>query len=58
MKTLTYTNRQLNETYTISGDKLDLAKGWGSMMKLACRRMNWNFEMCANDVQVRLTSAK
>jgi hypothetical protein len=40
MKKAVFTNKALNETYTLGGVK-DLAKAW-SLVTFACERNNWN----------------
>ena len=50
--TATYTNNQTNETYQIGGVK-NIGQAW-SLASTACNRMNWNEDMFAEDVTVKV----
>lgn len=47
-----YTNTQTNEVYELAGVK-NIGKAW-SLASTVCSRMNWNEDMFAEDVIVRM----
>ena len=50
-----YTNKALNETYTLCGVK-NLKQAF-SLYKTVCQRMNWNPDMFSYDVKVKVERA-
>ena len=53
MKKATYTNRETNETYTLSGVN-NIGQAF-NLSGIVCDRMGWDFDMFACDVRITLS---
>jgi hypothetical protein len=51
-QTATYTNKALNETYTINGVR-GTEQAW-DLAAFVCRRNNWSLSMFCNDVTIKI----
>lgn len=51
--TATYTNTQTSETYELGGVN-NIGQAW-KLANHVCDRMNWNFDMFAEDVRVSVS---